>query len=298
MTLAQTHWPSKSSVLQNGMMDSTRWDGFAYRPDDIVVASPGKAGTTWVQQAVAQLVFDGEDAPVSELSPWLEFVAFPKDEVLQGLEAQTHRRMIKTHLPVDAIGLRPDVKYLYVARDGRDVAFSMHPFYVGFGQTPQMLPDGTVVRRHLPNPDPRGFFLDWISGEAEVIAPFFPNVTSWWEVRALPNVRLVHYNNMKAEMAGEIAAIADFLEIEPSVSAWPRILEHCSFDYMKQNAQAVGPMGARRLEGGATAFFHQGSNGRWRDVLTADDLDLYQRAVAANLAPDCAHWLATGEMPD
>ena len=291
-------WPEKTAELQNDMMDSTRWNDLAWRPEDIVIASWGKAGTTWVQQIVAQLVYDGEDVPVGELSPWLEFVMFPKDIMLAGLEAQDRRRFIKTHLPVDALGLRPDVKYLYVARDGRDVVFSMHPFMSGFGGAPRQFAEGPRMERPPINPDIRLFFQEWLAEQQDILSPFFPNVRGWWDARHLPNVRLVHYNNLKADMAGEIAAIASFLGIEPSEAAWPKILEHCGFDYMKRNAEVVGPLGARNLAGGSASFFHRGSNGRWREVLTGEDVAAYEQAVAANLDPDCARWLATGEMPE
>ena len=299
-TMAETAllWPEKTTELQNDMMDSARWNELAWRPDDIVIASWGKAGTTWVQQIVAQLVYEGEDVPVGEISPWLEFVMFPKDAVLGGLESQSRRRFIKTHLPVHALGLRPDVKYLYVARDGRDVVFSMHPFMRGFAGAPRRLPGGPPVERPQINPDVRSFFREWLAGDQDVLAPFFPNIRGWWNARHLPNVRLLHYNKLKADMAGEIAAIANFLGIEPSEAAWPRILEHCGFDYMKRHAETVGPLGARNLAGGSASFFHRGSNGRWREVLMDDDIAAYEEAVTANLEPDCARWLATGEMPE
>lgn len=297
MTETAPLWPAKTSEIQDEMMDSTRWNDHAWRANDIVIASWGKAGTTWVQQIVAQLVFDGEDAPVGEISPWLEFVMFPKDAVLKGLQSQTHRRFIKTHLPVHALGLRPDVKYLYVARDGRDVVFSMHPFMMGFAGAPRAMPDGARMDRPSIDPDVRKFFGAWLAGEEDVLSPFFPNVRGWWEARHLPNVRLLHYNNLKSDMAGEIAAIAGFLGIEPSAEVWPKVLEHCSFDYMKRHAEALGPLGARNLVGGSASFFHKGSNGRWREVLTREDVAAYERAVADNLEPDCARWLATGQMP-
>lgn len=296
-TMADTAllWPEKTAELQNEMMDSTRWNELAWRSDDIVIASWGKAGTTWVQQIVAQLIYEGEDVPVGEISPWLEFVMFPKDMVLSGLASQDRRRFIKTHLPVSALGLRPDVKYLYVARDGRDVVFSMHPFLSGF-DGPREVAGGPRMERPPISPDIAVFFREWLAGDRDVLAPFFPNIRGWWDARHLPNVKLLHYNKLKADMAGEIAGIAEFLGIEPSEAAWPRILEHCGFDYMKRNAEAVGPLGARNLVGGSASFFHKGSNGRWREVLTDQDIAAYEQAVAANLDPDCARWLATGEM--
>ena len=295
-------WPQKTHEIQNELMDSTRWNDFQLRDDDIIIASWGKSGTTWVQQIVAQLVFDGKEVPVGELSRWLEFQRFSKDEVFACLEAQTNRRLIKTHLPVDALGLKPALKYIYVARDGRDIAFSMYSFAAGFEDAEREAPqeDPNVPPRAPITRDLRGFFHDWLdgaSGGGYRITPFFPNVQGWWDARRLPNVLLVHYANLKADMAGEIRRIARFLNITPSEAAWPLILRHCSFDYMKHNANSVGPKGADRLKGGSAAFFHKGTNERWRDVLTADDIATYERAVAANLTPDCAHWLKTGELP-
>ena len=44
-------------------------------------------------------------------------------------------------------------------------------------------------------------------------------------------------------------------------------------------------------------FFHKGVNGRWRDVLTQADCEEYNKVALAELGPECAHWLATGQMP-
>jgi aryl sulfotransferase len=107
-------------------MDSARWNGFAFRDDDIVIATWAKSGTTWMQQIVSQLIFRGaEGISLDRVSPWLECTLYPP-ETVQALEAQTHRRFIKTHLPLDAIVFSPLAKYIYVARDGRDFAWSIH----------------------------------------------------------------------------------------------------------------------------------------------------------------------------
>jgi aryl sulfotransferase len=283
----QIVWPKKTREIQDDMMDSTRWNELDWRAGDIVIATWSKAGTTWVQQIVAQLIFGGEDVPVSELSPWLEFVMFPKEEILGGLAKQRNRRFIKTHLPVDALGIRPNVKYIYIARDGRDCAISMHTFLSGFGGRPE----GPRI-----NPDVRAFFLEWLDKD-DVMSPFFANVQGWWNIRHLPNVLLMHYNNLKADMAGEIRRVAAFLDIRPSPAAWPNVVEHCGFAYMKGRAEDIGPRGARMLEGGSQAFFHKGAIGRWNDVLTTDDVRKYEAKVARELSPDCAHWLNTGELP-
>jgi aryl sulfotransferase len=104
-------WPHKTRELHNHHFDSTIWNGFKFRDGDIVIATYAKSGTTWVQQIVSQLIFNGaEDLPVAEMSPWLDLRVPPKEVKLAAVEAQTHRRFIKTHLPVDALVFSPRAK--------------------------------------------------------------------------------------------------------------------------------------------------------------------------------------------
>jgi aryl sulfotransferase len=103
------------------------WNGFAFRDDDIFIATYAKTGTTWTQQIIAQLLFEGaDDLPVADMSPWLDLRVPPNEVKLAALAAQTHRRFIKTHLPLDALVYSPQGKYIYIARDGRDVVWSMY----------------------------------------------------------------------------------------------------------------------------------------------------------------------------
>src|ERR1051325_110607 len=101
-------WPVKTRELHNHHFDSTVWNDFRFRPDDVVIATYGKSGTTWVQQIVGQLIFGGrEGLDMWTRAPWLGLRLPPKAEKLAALETQTHRRFIKTHLPVDALRFSP-----------------------------------------------------------------------------------------------------------------------------------------------------------------------------------------------
>jgi len=104
--------------------DSARWSGFPFRAGDIVISTRSKSGTTWMQTICALLVFRTTTlpAPIAELSPWLDFLVTPLEEVLARLEAQTHRRFIKTHTPLDGLPLDPRVTYIVVARHPLDAA--------------------------------------------------------------------------------------------------------------------------------------------------------------------------------
>ncbi|HEX7944051.1 MAG TPA: sulfotransferase domain-containing protein [Phenylobacterium sp.] len=295
-----TNWPTKTRDLHNHHMDSTIWDRFAFRDDDVIVATYAKSGTTWTQQIVGQRLFAGDpDVQINALSPWLDLRVMPPDTMAQ-LEAQTHRRIIKTHLPLDALTFSPKAKYLYVARDGRDVLWSLYNhhregndlWYQLLNETPGLV--GPPMPR--PDPDIRRYFRTWLETDGQPFWSYWENIATWWAARDLPNVRLVHFNALKADPEGEIRAIADFLGCDIAPDLWPTILEHCSFDWMKANAGNVAPLGGAIFDGGASSFINKGVNGRWRDVLSAADCADYEARALANLGPACAHWLATGEI--
>lgn len=292
-------WPRKTRELMNHHMDSTIWNDFAFRGDDIVVATYGKSGTTWTQQIIGQLVFQGDPAvSMNELSPWLDLRVPPKPVKLEALGAQTHRRVVKTHLPVDALVFEPNAKYLYIGRDGRDVLWSLYHhhshgnamWYGMLNDTPGRV--GPPI--DPPDPDIRRYFLTWLERDGYPFWSLWDNVNTWWAARVLPNVMLVHFNDLKADLGGQMRRIAGFLDIAVPEDRWPAILEHCSFDWMKAHATQVAPLGGAIFDGGGESFINKGTNGRWRDVLTADDVALYEKMARARLGPDCARWLAEG----
>jgi len=292
-------WPRKTREFHNHHFDSTMWNDFKFRGDDIVIGTYGKSGTTWTQQIVAQLLFNGDpDVPVSELSPWVDMRIPPKEVKIPALEAQTHRRFMKTHLPVDALVFSPKAKYLYIGRDGRDVMWSMHNhhananalWYESLNNTPGRV--GPPI--DPPTDDIRQYFLDWLDKDGFPFWPFWENIRSWWEIRHLPNVMLLHFNDLKADMPGQMRQIARFLQIPIDEGRWPAMLEHCSFDYMKQHGEKTVPLGGAIFEGGAKTFINKGTNGRWRDILTPQDNRRYEDRARRELGEDCARWLMMG----
>jgi aryl sulfotransferase len=98
MGSARSPWPVKTRELHNHHFDSTVWNGLRFRDDDIVIATYAKSGTTWTQQIIAQLLFaDADDREVAVISPWVDLRLPPTDARLAALDAQTHRRFVKTH---------------------------------------------------------------------------------------------------------------------------------------------------------------------------------------------------------
>ncbi len=293
--------PSKTRELHNHHIDSTIWNDLDFRDDDIVIATYAKSGTTWMQQIIAQLLFNGEEGlQVAEMSPWLDLRVPPKEVKLPIVEAQSHRRFLKTHLPVDALVFSEKAKYIYIGRDGRDVLWSMYNHHVNANEAWYKALNDTPGRVGPPIEPPASsiaqYFHDWLDNDGFPFWPFWENIRTWWAIRDLPNVLLVHFGNLKNDMPGQIRRIATYIETPIDENKWEIVLRHCSFEYMKANAAASVPLGGAFWDGGAETFIHKGINGRWKDVLTRKDILKYEQRAVDELEGDCVHWLATGEM--
>ncbi len=295
----QPDWPKKSREFQNHHFDSTIWNDFEFRDDDIIVSSYAKSGTTWMQQIIAQLLFDGAAGlETAQMSPWMDLRVPPKEEKLPFVEAQGHRRFLKTHLPVDALVFSENAKYIYIGRDGRDIVWSMFNHHTNANDAWYAALNDTPGRVGPPIDKPvepvKAYFNEWFDRDGHPWWPFWENVRSWWAIRNLPNIMFMHFNTLKSDMPGEIRRIAAFLDIRINEDKWDDILDHCSFDYMKANATRSVPLGGAFWDGGARTFIHKGVNGRWSDVLSAEEKQRYEERAHAELGEECARWLESG----
>lgn len=297
MTIA----PQKTRDIQNHHIDSTIWDDFQFRDDDIIICTYAKSGTTWMQQILSQLIFGGEAGlSVAEMSPWVDLRVPPKEVKLPMIEAQTHRRFLKTHLPVDALVFSDQAKYIYIGRDGRDVVWSLYnhhingndAWYDALNNTPGRV--GPPLER--PVGAPPAYFETWLDNDGAPFWSFWENVRSWWEVRDLPNVKLVHFADLKADMEGQIRQIAEFIDVTVDEEMMVNVLEHCSFEHMKANAEQTAPLGGAFWEGGAKTFIHKGNNGRWKSDLPEAASRRYEQTAIEQLGEDCANWLKAGSL--
>lgn len=149
-----------------------------------------------------------------------------------------------------------------------------------------------------PVDDIRRYFQEWLANDGYPWWPYWENVRNWWEIRSLPNVLFLNFADMKADMGQEIRRVAAFLNITIDEAKWPQMLEFCSFEYMKANATKSVPLGGAFWDAGAEVFIHKGQNGRWRDILTAEDCQAYEGCAQKELGPECAQWLAEGGAAD
>jgi aryl sulfotransferase len=279
---------------RTAVFDNRRWQSFVHRPGDIFVCTPPKCGTTWTQTIIASLLWPDGPAPgpVMTLSPWLDAEFFPIEEILARLDAQTHRRFIKTHTPADGIPVFDDARYVFVGRDGRDAFMSLcHHYEVFKNDVREALNERAAADGVPPMPDwtgdIHGFFWRWLED-----ASMLHHVATFWNLRGRSNLLFVHFSDLKRDLAAEMRRIAAFLEIDILEARWPSVVERCTFDAMRARPDEIGSFW--NFEGGATSFLFKGTGGRWRDVLSNAELEAYARKTAEILPADAATWLREG----
>jgi hypothetical protein len=292
--------------------DSARWDGFTFRSDDIVISTPAKCGTTWMQTICALLIFGTDEfpMPLATISPWLEMLTRPLDEVVADLEAQRHRRFIKSHTPLDGLPWSDDVTYVVVLRDPRDVAVSMANHFENFdddafnrARLRTLGPSAADAGLHRDD-DPRSpeaTFWAWVDNatpphqSGSSLVRTLHHLDTFWPLRDAPNVVLLHYGDFVDDLEGSMRALADRLHIEHDDATWPRLVRAATFDEMRARAGQLAPNIDIGLWRDPTEFFHRGTNGQWRELLDADGLARYRARVNALVDDDVATWVHRGD---
>jgi aryl sulfotransferase len=110
----------------------------------------------------------------------------------------------------------------------------------------------------------------------------------------LPNILFVHFNDLLNDLDGQMRIIANYLDIEVNETIWPTLVDKATFKTMKANAETVVTGGGDFLIGGAQRFINKGTNGRWKGVLTKEELDMYEETATNQLSQDSKQWLGFG----
>ncbi|MDA1371356.1 MAG: sulfotransferase domain-containing protein [Proteobacteria bacterium] len=299
--------PEMSREYRSALVNGKRWENFKVRNGDIVITTSYKAGTTWMQGICAALVFQAPEPPVPQdaLSPWLDANFGPIDDVLARLEGLQSRRYIKTHLPLDGIKFFDESKYIFVGRDGKDVWMSMwnhwhnmNPEVIeGLNNAPDR--EGPPLM-HAPD-DIGPAFDEWLTRGSFPWEndgyPFWSHLyhaRSWWNYRHLPNILMVHFEDLLSDTDAEMRRISEFLEIPVEEDVWPSLVEGVSFKSMKSNAAKMAPGATEGVWKDTSNFFHKGTNKRWQGVLTDDQVAAYDTLALNELGPELAQWLEFG----
>lgn len=292
---------------------SDRWDGFVFRDDDIVISTPPKSGTTWMQTLVALLLFDGvPDQPVHELSPWLDMNLRTKDEAHTMLAAQTHRRFIKTHTPLDGLPLDDRVTYLTVGRDPRDVFVSMLHHGDNIARE-QMLAlrvaavgdddlEELQARAEAEESDDLRVKVEvFLEGESDGnpastrLVHVVHHLRHAWQHRDRLNVHLFHYVDLKADLVAQLLRLADTLGIGCTEANAARLAELASLESMRSRAEQTTPEASLGVFTDNAQFFRGGRHGDGAAAMTEDELARYDQRIAELVDdPDLAAWIHGG----
>jgi aryl sulfotransferase len=300
------HVPRRVRTYQTAIFDSARWDGFRFRSGDIVVCTPVKSGTTWTQMLCALLVHQSTTfpEPLNRLSRWIERHREPIEEIIAAYEAQPHRRIVKTHTPLDGLPYDPEAFYVFCGRDPRDVFLSgVDHMANGSEETVRDAKEraGIPLDVDVMPTDPNVTFPMWLTTPAtEGLEDGFPIgsvmslATTFWKFRHLRNLHFLHYADLTADLDGELRGLARFLGTPVDDRLWPRFLAAASFSAMRDRAEDLAP-GAHFGEWrSSTDFFRRGRHGEWRERLSAENLALYERVSTERLAPSLKAWLEGG----
>lgn len=281
--------------------DSSRWEGFPFRQGDIVVSTRSKHGTTWMQAILLMLIHQNSrlPAPLGELSPWLDHLVEPRDVVLRRLEAQRHRRVIKTHTPLDGVPADPRAFYVVVARHPLDAAVSL--YHQGDNIDRERL--GNLTRAAAASPTPRPGIDQWVrawiesSRDSHTDLDSLPGVmrhlADAWSKRSERNVILVHFDDLLTDLEGQVRRVSASLQLPVRPSVWPELLGAATFKSMRERAQTLVPDAAGVLRD-PRAFFRRGVSGGGRKLLDEDALDRYYQRTAALAPPELLRWLHRG----
>jgi aryl sulfotransferase len=293
---------------QTMVSDSALWMDFPFRDDDVVISPPAKCGTSWMQMLCALLVFDSAQFPhrLTEISPWLDATTYDFAKTVATLEAQQHRRFIKSHTPLDGLPIVEGVTYLCIGRDPRDVAVSFDHALANIsaeahldlaaktGRDPSTIP--------RPPEDPLERFRLWVDqemdngpiGVGKTMANLIHHLQTFWDGRHEPHVVLFHYQDLLTDLPGQMKRLADVLGMEVSAERIEQLAAAATFERVRERADELAPGVDNNIWADNTAFFHSGSSGQWKTLLGPEDLSRYQTRLAELASPDLIDWLDTG----
>lgn len=258
---------------------------FTPRLTDILITTAPKAGTTWMQQILHQLRSGGDDRfqSIYDVVPWLEM---PREgmswqQVLARYEALDNPRIFKTHCTWPQTPGSDVVRIILTSRDPRDCCVSFYHHVMD-------MTDEAREHAGLVTPDSFDeYFERWLA-----FAAWFRNVQSWWPHRSDSNLLWLRYEDLKQDLEGGIDQILEFLGWQLTPEQRNKVLEYCSFSWMKTNTERFTRQSADKdpafKPGG---FIRKGKTGDYKNLLTAKHEKLILEMAREMLEPECLDYL-------
>ncbi|XP_062855227.1 cytosolic sulfotransferase 3-like [Trichomycterus rosablanca] len=237
---------------------------FKARPDDILIATYPKAGTTWVSYILDLICFREtcpereKSIPVSDRVPFLEFSCPPEPSGTEKTDSlQTFPRIIKTHLPVQFIPKsfwEQNCRIVYVARNAKDNVVSFFHF--------------DQMEKLQPEPGDWSSYLERFKEGKMLYGSWYDHVCGWWEKKQTNSkIHYMFYEDLVENTGREIERLCSFLGLSKSKEEKANIIRSVHFDIMKANPmtnQSDDPS----LDFSVSQFLRKGKVGDWRNHFT------------------------------
>lgn len=293
---------------QSVLADSARWNAFEFRDGDIIISAPVKCGVTWTQMICALLIFRQRTfpKPLDLVSPWLDMLTRPLEEVVRDLEAQQHRRFIKSHTPLDGLPFDNRVTYICIARDPRDVALSLfhhtaninvdalllaRHMAVGLHDLPELASDQSILR----SGSEYEWLWQWIDAPVSPgLSAMTHHLRTFWDMRQCPNVILLHYDELLSDLSGQMRHLSLKLGEKVPETIWPELVQAATFKEMAARAAELVPNSSEGIWHEKARFFNRGRSGQWRQLLDDDDLKRYHSRISQLVDPELERWIHRG----
>lgn len=162
---------------------------FQTKSGDVFIASYPKSGTTWVQEIVYQIYNNGtiNSKRIEDRVPFLEEATNPKSSQ-PNINTLPSPRIIKTHLSYEAIPKgtvkNSTCKYIYIARNPKDVALSNLRFY-------------TSLAKDTGFNAPWEFYVKLFAHGKTTYNHWNEHVLGWWKYRHDSNVLFLKYEDLQ-----------------------------------------------------------------------------------------------------
>jgi Sulfotransferase domain len=255
-------------------------------PQDVFVMTFAKSGTNWMMQIAHQLIYHGKSDynHLHDVVPWpdttimpffMKKYAIPIEEATHWEHSPEKKRVIKTHYNWDLLPHSDQAKYIAVIRDPKDIFVSNYLF----------VRDG-VYGSAMPSVDT--WFDLFLSPHFPLGGSWAVNAAGYWAERHRPNVLIVSFKSMKADLRGIVVKVADFLNIRESDALIDEVCRLSSFDYMKQNDHKywIGQLVPWRKPGSMIRTGKQGGSSEMLSIARQRQIDQHFMAELERLGSD------------
>ncbi|XP_026171586.1 sulfotransferase 2B1-like [Mastacembelus armatus] len=244
------------------------YEDFTFRPDDILIATYPKSGTTWLQEIVPLIVSGGDPASVETVPNWTRVPWLEVNETCNlYLTNRPSPRFCSTHfhysmMPPSFFEVKPRV--IYVMRNPKDVFTSAFHFY-----------GATSFHVH---PGPQSEFLhNFLKGKV-AYGSWFDHVKGWLNAEDKENIMFISYEELIVDLKDSVTRIAQFLEKPLEAEVIEKIADRCLFKNMKQNKMSNYSVVPREfMDQTKSEFLRKGISGDWKNQLSAAEAEYFDK---------------------